>query len=214
MNIIPFGNIREEVNKTSWIADFKKAGSILEKRENTGKISKTDEKFLNNFITCMHNSHTMLVRRPEIAAYLKVRMLLAEQDMTPEDIDFAAYGNAMLSINGSKLPSEYNGVDYDQIKTFGYVPGFTKIVSNAPYTHIDFADGTSVCVKCEDEDTFDADKGIYIALLKKAIGGKNLRHLFKLIDGITASSASDAAEQESVSVDDWTDRPVPETSAS
>lgn len=182
MNIIPFENIREEVNKTSWTADFKRAGSILEKHENTGKISKTDEKFLNNFITCMHNSHTMLVRRPEIAAYLKVRMLLAEQDMTPEDIDFAAYGNAMLSINGSKLPSEYNGVDYDQIKTFGYVPGFTKIVSNAPYTHIDFADGTSVCVKCEDEDTFDAER-VFILLCSRKL-------LVERISDICSSSST------------------------
>ena len=102
-----------------------------------------------------------------------------ESTLTEENIEFMK----------SYLDTEYEyckmaEIDIDTIREFGYLPAITKIVSNDPVTIIWFADGSEVRVTNTSGKAFDARQGVYLALLKKALGGKHIQHLFKLLDEV------------------------------
>lgn len=49
-------------------------------------------------------------------------------------------------------------------------PDVVKVIFNYPATIVFFSDGTKEVVQCRDGDWFDEEKGIAMALLKKAYG--------------------------------------------
>ena len=50
--------------------------------------------------------------------------------------------------------------------------GIKKVIFNDPATIILWEDGTKTVVKCGDHDVFDPEKGLAIAIAKKALGNK------------------------------------------
>lgn len=46
------------------------------------------------------------------------------------------------------------------------------VIFNEPATIVFWADGTKTVVKCQDGDTYDAEKGLAMAIAKKALGNK------------------------------------------
>lgn len=51
-----------------------------------------------------------------------------------------------------------------------------RVIINEPYTIILWKDGSKTRVKCNDEDEFDADKGVAFAILKRICGNDNTFH--------------------------------------
>lgn len=47
-----------------------------------------------------------------------------------------------------------------------------KVIFNAPATIVLWADGTKTVVKCGEDDTFDPEKGLAMAISKKVLGNK------------------------------------------
>lgn len=50
------------------------------------------------------------------------------------------------------------------------VPNVKKVIFNSPYTIVLWADGTKTIVKAQDGDNFDPEKGLAMAISKKAFG--------------------------------------------
>ena len=53
-----------------------------------------------------------------------------------------------------------------------------KVIFNGPATIVFWTDGTKTMVKCSDDEIFDAEKGLAMAICKKALGS-NFRKVFK-----------------------------------
>lgn len=145
--------------------------------------SDIETTFVDNFVSCLENGVKMLddnLSTYDIVGYVNVRNFMAGNGLTPEDLEYTLVGNTGFA--NTVLDTPRNSFDdaLDVTRSFGYIPSFTKIVSNDPDTVIFFSDGTSVHVTAKG-DTFDDETGIYIALLKKALGSQNLQRLFSLI---------------------------------
>lgn len=55
-----------------------------------------------------------------------------------------------------------------------------KVIFNDPATIVYWADGTKTVVKCSENDIFDPEKGLAMAIVKKAFGNDNSFHkIFK-----------------------------------
>lgn len=61
--------------------------------------------------------------------------------------------------------------------------GIDKVIFNNPATVVLWKDGTKTVVKCQDGDTFDKEKGLAMAICKKALGTNeshsNFNYIFK-----------------------------------
>ena len=108
-------------------------------------------------------------------------------------LDSKSYeGLARLIIyrNGYPKPFEYT-VNYDAIETHtnirntilaifdhmngidtnrSILPKIEKVIYNGPATIVKWADGTKTVVKCCEDDMFDPEKGLAMAISKKALG--------------------------------------------
>lgn len=54
----------------------------------------------------------------------------------------------------------------------GQVPSIRNVIFNPPATIIYWIDGTKTVVKCGENDVWDAEKGLAMAVAKKAMGNK------------------------------------------
>lgn len=52
------------------------------------------------------------------------------------------------------------------------LPKITNVIFNSPATIVFWADGTKTVVKCQEGDAFDLEKGLAMAISKKAMGNK------------------------------------------
>ena len=50
------------------------------------------------------------------------------------------------------------------------IPGIKKVIFNNPATIVFWADNTKTVVKCGEDETFDPEKGLAMAISKKALG--------------------------------------------
>ncbi|MBO5319036.1 MAG: hypothetical protein J6B01_04410 [Ruminococcus sp.] len=64
-------------------------------------------------------------------------------------------------------------------KTLRKVPDFDRVIFNDPATIIYWSDGTKTVVKCGEQDIFDPEKGLAMAISKKALGNQD--NYYKLL---------------------------------
>lgn len=146
-------------------------------------LSDIETKFVDNFVSCLENGMRMLdgnVEPRDVLGYVNVRKFMTDNGLTPEDLEYTLVGNTVFAYIIADTPRYSFGNALDASRSYGHMPSFTKIVSNDPDTVIFFSDGSSVRVTAEN-GSFDDKTGIYIALLKKALGSQNLQRLFSLI---------------------------------
>ena len=55
-------------------------------------------------------------------------------------------------------------------KTLSYIPKIKKVIFNKPATIVFWFDDTKTVVKCEEYEEFDPEKGLAMAITKKALG--------------------------------------------
>ncbi len=185
MFIINNNEIDKEFSKTSWEHDY---CHFMETSHNRD-AAKYDTDIAETFAQTMKSAlHYAAKNEASISGYLTVREHMLAAHMSPADFEYGIFGN----IAAGAVDSD---VDINKLASIGYIPTIIKIVSNEPDTVVYFNDDTKVVVHCSDKDTFDAEKGIYLAILKKALGSPNLQHLFTLIaDKCKAKSPAASAE--------------------
>ena len=87
-------------------------------------------------------------------------------DVTPRGIDrvVKTIENALNSRQSSSI----------------YMPVISKVIHNNPDTIVFWEDGTKTVVKCQDGDIYDPEKGLAMAISKKALGNQgNYCEVFK-----------------------------------
>lgn len=61
-----------------------------------------------------------------------------------------------------------------------YLPGIKNVIFSNPATIVLWSDGTKTVVKCQENDIYDPEKGLAMAISKKALGNKgNFNEVFK-----------------------------------
>ena len=111
-----------------------------------------------------------------------------ENNMNEKKFNFGA-ANAIETINGLKnaminagfnsgsmynvasLYPEHMQIARSKCAFYG-VPGIKKVIFNNPATIILWVDGTKTVVKAQNGDTFDKEKGLAMAIVKKALGNE------------------------------------------
>ena len=80
----------------------------------------------------------------------------------------------------------YSCVDYDKCfkpkapKPVPYIPEIKNVIFNEPATIVIWSDGTKTVVKCQEGEGYDPEKGLAMAISKKALGNKgNYCEVFK-----------------------------------
>ena len=61
---------------------------------------------------------------------------------------------------------------YVRSMSSSYIPEIKNVIFNDPATIVFWEDGTKTVVKCQDGDEFDPEKGLFMAIVKKAYGNK------------------------------------------
>ena len=168
--------ITDQFYNTSLEHDLEHYCAVMSAIEEGYTPNKGDMMRASDFAKTMNAGLEAYKSHKHMANYLAIRESLAKSQLTPEELDYAIIGNICAG-----AITDCDDIDFDLIATTGYIPAITKIVSKEPETMIWFSDGDCVVVTCQPDETFDAEKGIYICLLKKALGPKNLQHLFKLM---------------------------------
>lgn len=89
------------------------------------------------------------------------------------DIDRAIY--VPMAIDYSRQSMEQ--AKKNDIVKFGMCSvSIRKVIFNDPATVVLWSDGTKTVVKCSPEDTFDMEKGLAMAIVKKMAGNNNHFH--------------------------------------
>lgn len=89
------------------------------------------------------------------------------------DIDRAVY--AAMAIDCSRQSTEQ--AKKNDIVRFGMCSvSIRKVIFNDPATVVLWSDGTKTVVKCGPEDSFDMEKGLAMAIVKKMAGNDNRFH--------------------------------------
>lgn len=89
---------------------------------------------------------------PDNATEIEIRGILRDYDWKPrrQRIDYSKLYGAM----------------------FWQMPKIKDVIFNDPATIVFWADGTKTVVQCQDDDIFDPEKGLAMAISKKALGNK------------------------------------------
>ena len=111
-----------------------------------------------------------------------------------EGIDFASFKGALNYIYGGR--SEYQreltalsvlekslGTKKNNFRINYHIFGISKVISNEPATIVFWKDGTKTVVKCQEGDTYDLEKGILYAIIRKVYGeGREYTNILNIID--------------------------------
>ena len=111
-------------------------------------------------------------RNRNIAKYFKVDFLKQHPVVAADNIIWE-----MDKILADKAKKELNSrYGVDKIR----VPYIKQVIFHDPATIVYWTDGTRTVVKCKDGDIYDPEKGLAMAISKKALGDKvNYHNVFK-----------------------------------
>lgn len=82
---------------------------------------------------------------------------------------------------GNEMPTNYSGFFKTVSRVYSNsIPTIKKVIFNYPATIVLWSDGSKTVVKCQDGDIYDPEKGLAMAISKKALGNKgNYCEVFK-----------------------------------
>lgn len=113
--------------------------------------------------------------------YLKFKQV---EDMLNNPNDYRISKRMHLKVNNDDAGFDayfhekpYEGHTMARIATYNNhpfctIPKITKVIFNDPATIVFWADGTKTVVKCDDGECFDREKGLAMAVSKKALGNQ------------------------------------------
>ncbi len=140
----------------------------------------------------------------------------------PSDLDFAGETGQIANIDGDVVEVIFGGgrktgkYYYAHLKQ-GYpaeaynpkkrkdetkMTSIKRVIFQAPATIVFWADGTKTVVKCSKNDTYDAEKGLAMAVLKKYWGKGYYNRMKKLLPEEKAKASETAAKTSEDNADD------------
>lgn len=104
----------------------------------------------------------------------EVKVLFNGHAYYPDKVEITRNIEQCCSINRIECPVDYT--QYHAItpkKPEPKFPGIKKVVYNPPATIVFWDDNTKTVVQCRENDSFDPEKGLAMAITKKALGNKH-----------------------------------------
>jgi len=96
------------------------------------------------------------------ATEIEIRGIVRDDDWRPNNFHFEPARRKGRKVDYSKL----------YLSIFGDMPKIKDVIFNDPATIVFWADRTKTVVQCQDGDIFDPEKGLAMAISKKALGNK------------------------------------------
>lgn len=87
-----------------------------------------------------------------------------------DDVRIGNIHNEIDRLDGLRYSKVYIDKYFDAYKNVNRLPQIKKVIYNNPATIIFWADGTKTVVQCQPEDEYDPEKGLALAIAKKALG--------------------------------------------
>lgn len=85
-----------------------------------------------------------------------------------------------LIMKGRSVPLKSSAASSTPPTDCNRLPSIKQVIFHDPATIIYWTDGTRTVVKCQDGDVYDPEKGLAMAISKKALGNKvNYHNVFK-----------------------------------
>lgn len=145
------------------------------------------EKIMNDYIECAFDSYIETyinnIKEQKRKCYLDINGKEIINDFKEKDEPKAK----MVKITADDFikaykrvarPTSYNPLTLT-IPPMTYIPTIKRVIINEPAVIILWSDGEKTIAKCEDMDTFDAEKGFAIALAKKFVGNERFRNMLE-----------------------------------
>lgn len=114
---------------------------------------------------------------------VRVSVDTSGRDMVHMSLDFYGYDSyaafANFYTNGkpeTKLEVDHhlNRINYvSYAQGLAGLPPIKRVIFNDPATIVLWGDNTKTVVKCQEGDIYDPEKGLYAAMVKKALGNKS-----------------------------------------
>lgn len=96
-----------------------------------------------------------------------IQMLLTARDFEQISTDFTRTLREILD----QYSETFGGIDMRKLK-------IDRVIYNGPATIVFWNDGAKTVVKCSENDVYDAEKGLAMAVVKR-VYGSNFKKLFK-----------------------------------
>lgn len=143
-------------------------------------VDKAQRKFLDHMIDYWkRTANSVYGSKPSKSIEWEVRNIDWKLDSNGDryDAEITAYiVNDIKTVHKSfhdYLVAKLNGFDDP-------LPRIDNVIFNDPATIVFWSDGTKTVVKCQEGDTFDSEKGLAMAISKKALGNQgNFNEVFK-----------------------------------
>jgi len=131
---------------------------------------------------------SVLEENPLVFHYYDKGMVKITLETTGEAVEFDSSKEALNYIYGCgrsgykkelaalSIFEKALGIKKDELK-------ITKVISNEPATIVFWKDGTKTVVKCQEGDTYDLEKGILYAIVRKVYGeGRDYTNILNVIN--------------------------------
>lgn len=139
---------------------------IKEMNSTTSYIIQTNieirNTYINMFVWTASNTNLSRVKFTKYADKAKVFSSL-------DDAEFFIH---KYQIKNARIISYNNKKDLNMVyaKSNDILPSIKNVIFNAPATIVFWDDGTKTVVKCQEDDIYDPEKGLAMAITKKALG--------------------------------------------
>lgn len=127
------------------------------------------KRFYGSYPECEHcwNREIPVTEPIDFTHHYQFKMVLPVPKEEP-DVDIAAtrrLGNIMSAAYKAGLNSIYGAPKV-------YIPDIKQVIFNDPATIVIWADGEKTVVKCQNGEPYDPEKGLTMAITKRALGNK------------------------------------------
>ena len=137
--------------------------------------------FLNNTLAYEDLRDCTLITKNGTKIVVNIDYLEFSGDSLPK---FEGFIMGIQTVKPKMSYEEYCRKDVELLRDFyktmygtkdfktNYIPEIKNVIFNDPATIVFWKDGTKTVVKCQDGDEFDTEKGLAMAIAKKAYGNK------------------------------------------
>ena len=108
----------------------------------------------------------------EIAKYEKDTITLMMKNERRMKMERTCYSCKWHTVNWEPREANKSKIRYNSVTTSRRVPNIKNVIFNDPATIVFWSDGAKTVVKAQDGEPYDEEKGLAMAISKKALGNK------------------------------------------
>lgn len=127
---------------------------------------------LSNKIEAQHDA---LRRAMDASPFFSkdIKVIVGGKTYHPDSVEVTQNSYEVPTVRIEFAMNPYpNSLNYISKLTAGQIPHIDNVIFNPPATIVFWNDGTKTVVKAQEDETFDPEKGLAMAIAKKSLGNK------------------------------------------